>query len=307
MSYEREMLEMLAMPAKQEIKEAIIKTLFRHNGSIKEFASGQIIVDEIADQFSLSKEQREEELERIYKKENRIVKTPLWHRLLYRAANELAKERYVTKPSDTMLLTNKKEWLLTEKGIDYALKLLNIPLTRKEIFSTQSFEIQKEINRLKERPRPEQYTPFEQKTRTYAKTVSIRSRSFRQAVVESYNYACSVCGLKINSPDNLHWEIEAAHIVPHGLNGKDDIWNGIALCGLHHWAFDVGWFSISNNYQILISSHLNNIPQNFGNVGKFEFFKDSLKLKKEISLPDKYSFRPHESSLMWHREYVFCT
>jgi hypothetical protein len=305
MSYEREMLEMLAMPAKQEIKEAIIKTLFRHNGSIKEFASGQIIVDEIADQFSLSKEQREEELKRIYKKENRVVKTPLWHRLLYRAANELAKERYVTRPSDTILLTDKKEWLLTEKGIDYALKLLNIPLTRKEMFSTQSFEIHKEINRIKEQPRPEQYTPFEQKTRTYTKMVNIRSRSFRQAVVESYNYACSVCGLKLNSPDNLHWEIEAAHIVPHGLNGKDDIWNGIALCGLHHWAFDVGWFSISNNYQILISSHLNNIPQNFGNIGKFEFFKDSLKSKKEISLPDKYSFRPHESSLMWHREHIF--
>jgi hypothetical protein len=306
MSYERKMLEMLAMPTKQEVKDAIIKTLFLHNGRIKEFASGQIVVDEIADQFSLNKEQREGILERIYKKENRIVKTPLWHRLLYRAANELAKEHYVTRPSDTILLTKQKEWLLTEKGIDHALELLNIPLVQKEILPTQSFEIQKEITRIKEQPRPEQYIPFEQKTtKTSAKTVNIRSRSFRQAIVESYNYACCVCGLKINSPNTLYWEVEAAHIVPHGLNGKDDIWNGIALCRLHHWAFDVGWFSLSNNYRLLISSHLGNIPQNFGLIGKNDIFKDSLESKKKISLPDRYSFRPHENSLKWHREHIF--
>jgi len=306
MSYEREMLEMLAMPTKQEVKDAIIKTLFLHNGHIKEFASGQIIVDEIADQFSLNKKQREGVLERIYRKENRIVKTPLWHRLLYRAANELAKEHYITRPSDTILLTKQKEWLLTEKGIDHALELLGIPLTQKEILPTQSFEIQKEITRIKEQPRPEKYIPFEQKaTKTSAKTVSVRSRSFRQAIVESYNYACCVCGLKINSPNTLYWEVEAAHIVPHGLNGKDDIWNGIALCRLHHWAFDVGWFSLSNSYRILISSHLENIPQNFGHIGKTEIFKDSLESKRKILLPDRYSFRPHESSLKWHREHIF--
>jgi hypothetical protein len=87
MSYERNMLELLAMPARQEVKNAIIETLFKHNGSIKEFAIGEAIVAEIADLFSLNKDQREAVLERIYRKENRIVKTPLWHRLLYRAAN----------------------------------------------------------------------------------------------------------------------------------------------------------------------------------------------------------------------------
>jgi hypothetical protein len=307
MSYERNMLEMLAMPARQEVKNAIIETLFKHNGSIKEFAVGETIVTEIADLFSLNKDQRETVLERIYRKENRIVKTPLWHRLLYRAANELAKENFVTKPTDTVLLTNKKEWLLTEKGIDRALELLNIPFIQKETLPIQSFEIQKEVKRIKEKSRPEEYIPFEVKrtANVSEKRINIRSRSFRKAVIETYDYTCCVCGLKINSPNTLYWEVEAAHIVPHNLNGKDDIWNGVALCRLHHWAFDVGWFSFSNKYQILLSSRLKNIPDDFGKANGLDFFRNSLESNKKILLPDGYSLRPHENAIERHRKNIF--
>jgi hypothetical protein len=308
MSYERNMLEMLAMPARQEVKNAIIETLFKHNGSIKEFAVGEAIVAEIADLFSLNKDQREAVLERIYRKENRIVKTPLWHRLLYRAANELAKESLVTKPSDTALLTNKREWMLTEKGIDRALELMNMPFVQKEMLYTQSFEIQKEVKKIIEKERPEEYIPFEVKrtANVSAKTINIRSRSFRKAVIETYDYTCCVCGLKINSPNALYWEVEAAHIVPHNLNGKDDIWNGIALCRLHHWAFDVGWFSFSNKYRILLSSHINNIQNDFGKINGLDFFRDSLESNKKILLPDGTSLRPHENAIEWHRKNIFC-
>jgi len=89
MSYEGEMLKKLLMPTKKEVEQALLKTLVKHNGTIKEFATGEDIVSELADIFFLSEEQRAVTLERIYKKENRIVKTPLWHRLLYRAADTL--------------------------------------------------------------------------------------------------------------------------------------------------------------------------------------------------------------------------
>jgi hypothetical protein len=307
MSYERNMLEMLAMPARQEVKNAIIEILFKHNGSIKEFAVGETIVTEIADLFSLNKDQRETVLERIYRKENRIVKTPLWHRLLYRAANELAKENLVTKPTDTVFLTNRKEWLLTEKGIDRAFELLNIPFVQKETLSVQSYEIQKEVKRIKEEPRPKEYIPFEVKRKASApaKMINIRSRSFRKAIIETYDYTCCVCGLKMSSPDTLYWEVEAAHIVPHNLNGKDDIWNGIALCRLHHWAFDVGWFSFSNKYRILRSSHLKNIPDDYGKIDGFEFFRNRLESNKKMLLPDGASLRPHENAIEWHRKNIF--
>ncbi|GBU21545.1 hypothetical protein R80B4_01438 [Fibrobacteres bacterium R8-0-B4] len=309
MSYERNMLEMLAMPARQDVKDAIIKTLFKHNGSIKEFAIGETIVTEIADLFSLNKDQRETVLERIYKKENRIVRTPIWHRLLYRAANELAKENLITKPTVTVLLTNKREWLLTEKGIDRALELLNMPFVQRETLPIQSFEVQKEVKKIKEKNRPEEYIPFEVKriANVSAKMITIRSRSFRKAVVETYDYTCCVCGLKITSPNTINWEVEAAHIVPHNLNGKDDIWNGVALCRLHHWAFDVGWFSFSNKYRVLLSPYLKDIPNDFGKINGFDFFKDSLESNKKILLPEGASWRPHESALEWHRKNIFYT
>ena len=308
MSYERTMLEMLAMPAKQEVKNAIITALFKHNGSIREFAGGEPIVVEIADMFSLNKAQREAILERIYQKENRIVKTPLWHRLLYRAANELAKEKLVTRPTDTIQLTNKKEWLLTEKGIDYAFKLLHIPSSQKELLPINSFEMRKEIKKIQETPCPDEYTPFEttNKRKVSTKNANLRSRSFRHIVIETYDYTCCVCGLKMCSPDTLYWEVEAAHIVPHGSNGKDDIWNGIALCRLHHWAFDVGWFTFSNNYRILVSSRLKDIPNDCGKTNNFDFFSRTLEANKIILLPEGKFLHPHEKSIEWHRENIFC-
>lgn len=97
MSYEAEMLLRLKMPSKKEVQEALLIALFRHNGTIKEFGAGQEIVDEIAGYFNLTDEQRAAQLETIYRKENRIKKSSLWHRLLFRAADELARNQFVLR------------------------------------------------------------------------------------------------------------------------------------------------------------------------------------------------------------------
>jgi hypothetical protein len=306
MSYEGDMLVKLAMPARREVENAIITTLFKHNGSIKEFSASEEIVSEIAGLFSLTQEQREAVLERIYRKENRIVKTPLWHRLLFRAADTLAKEKLVTRPTDTAALTDKREWLLTEKGVDYALQLLKIPSAKKEILPIKSFEVQKEANKIKDAKRPLEYIPFEENRKViiYNRKNNIRTRGFRQAVIEIYDYRCCVCGLKVNSPDMLSWEVEAAHIVPHGINGKDDVWNGISLCRLHHWAFDAGWFSFTNNYKIIASSALQSLPAGFGRIGSYDLFRDTIGSNKTMLLPDNDSMFPHEAAIEWHRNNV---
>ncbi len=236
------MLEDFAMPTRKEVEQVLLKTLFKHNGLLKEFALGEEVVNEIADEFNLNKNQRTVVLERIYRKENRIVKTPLWHRLLYRAADSLAKKKLVSKPTSTILLTNKKEWMLTENGFDEALKLLDIPKKEKEFLQTKSYEVQKIVKKLIESPRPENYNPFdkEKKVAKITRELTIRTRGFRQAVIEAYDFKCAFCGMKIQSPNSLLWEVEAAHIVPHSKKGKDDIMNGLSLCHLHHWAFDAG-------------------------------------------------------------------
>ena len=307
MSYEAKMLEEFSMPSKEEVEAVLLKTLFKHNGVIKEFASGENIVNEIADEFRLNNLQRTVLLERIYRKENRIVKTPLWHRLLYRAADSLAKEKLVSRPTSTILLTNKKEWMLTEDGFDKALKLLNIPIVQKEFFPTKSFEVEKIVKKIRETPRPENYNPFDNEKIIVkiAKESNLRARGFRQAVIEAYNCRCAVCGLKLNSPDSILWEVEAAHIVPNSLKGKDDIWNGVALCHLHHWAFDVGWFTILDDYKIELSSKANNLPNNFGKFDEYELFNKLSSKNVRIILPESKEIYPHKNSLKWHRENVF--
>lgn len=307
MSYEGKMLEQLKMPSKQEVEQALLISLFKHNGVIKEFGSGEEIVDEIASEFHLSKKQRNANLETVYKKENRVKRSSLWHRLLFRAADSLAREKLVSRPTQTIQLTNKKEWMLTEAGFDEALKLLNIPKTQKEFLTTKSFEVQKIIKKLIETPRPDNYNPFDKERRIVKITreSALRARGFRQAVIEVYDCSCAFCGMKINSPDSLWWEVEAAHIVPYSFNGKDDILNGLALCRSHHWAFDVGWFTLQNDFTILVSSQLNSLPNKFGRIGEFDFIRIFSNKQSKIFLPKQKEIYPHQNAISWHRENKF--
>ena len=114
MSYESQMLKSYKMPIRKKVEEELIKTLFIHNGVIKEFGFGEEIVEEIADCFELTPKQREAYLETIYRKQNRLKKSFLWHRLLFRAADSLAKQKMITRPTETFLLTNKRVVLSME-------------------------------------------------------------------------------------------------------------------------------------------------------------------------------------------------
>jgi hypothetical protein len=309
MSYEAKMLQDLAMPSRKKVEEALLKTLFKHNGVIKEFATGEEIVDEIADEFILNKNQRTAVLERIYRKENRIVKTPLWHRLLYRAADSLAKEKLVSRPTTTILLTNKKEWMLTENGFDAAMKILNIPKTQKEFLPTKSFEVQRIVKKLIEAPRLANYDPFdkEKKVAKVTRESTIRTRGFRQAVIEAYDYKCAFCGMKIQTPDSLLWEVEAAHIVPNSEKGKDDILNGLSLCHLHHWAFDAGWFTLQDDFRIQVSPKVNSLPLDFGRMGDYDFIRGLANRNLKMLLPKRKEIYPHQNAISWHRENKFFT
>lgn len=307
MSYEGKMRKELQMPLRKEVEGAILKALFRHNGIIKEFSSSEEIVNEMADEFELNKKQRNAYLETVYKKENRIKKSFLWHRLLFRAADSLAKDKMVSRPTRTIKLTNKREWMLTESGLDRVLELLNISNERKDLLPTRSFEVQKIVKKLNETSRPKDYNPFNKKKKIakVTKQATLRTRAFRQAVINAYDYKCSVCGIKITSPDSLLWEVEAAHIVPHSSMGKDDIWNGIALCHLHHWAFDVGWFALLDNYTIKVSSKVNSLPSGFGRMGNYEFLKAISSNSSKLHLPSRVEIYPHQNAIQWHRQNIF--
>ena len=307
MSYESEQLKLFKMPTRKDVEKELLLSLFRHNGTIKEFGSGEEIVDEIADNFNLDKRQRKAYLETIYRKENRVKKSFLWHRLLFRAADSLANQNLITRPTITFRLMRSKEWMLTEKGFDLALKFLNLPSSEKDFLPIKSYEVQKVVKKLKTISRPRIYSPFdkEKKAKIITRESKIRKRGFRFAIVEAYDYKCALCGMKINSPDSKTWEVEAAHIVPHRLRGKDDMWNGLALCRLHHWAFDVGWFTLLDDYSVRISSKINFLPVELGKFGESDFLRSFIKEEPKIFLPKGKEIYPHKNSLYWHRKNIF--
>ena len=307
MSYERQMLENYKMPIQKEVEKALLQTLFDNHGVIKDFGFGEKIVAEIANAFHLSKEQQTVYLETVYKKENRIKKSYLWHRLLFRAADSLAKQKLITRPAQTMVITNKKEWMLTEDGYNKVLERLGLPLSQKEFLPVRSYEVEKMVGNFYRQKRPVNYDPFEtKKTTRINRDAKLRNRAFRQAVKEAYNFKCAVCGLIIYSPTNTsQWEVEAAHIVPHRKNGKDDILNGLALCRLHHWAFDVGWFTLDDNFMILPSPKIRGLPSEYGKFGSYNFINALSKGNTRISLPIQQDIYPHPNAIKWHRENIF--
>ena len=62
--------------------------------------------------------------------------------------------------------------------------------------------------------------------------VRLHQRSFRERVLHAYKSRCAVCRLR------HHELLDAAHIVPDSEAGAPRVPNGLALCKLHHAAFD---------------------------------------------------------------------
>ena len=306
MSYEGKMLAALEMPARDEVEQALLKALFRHEGVIEEFGAGEQIVEEIAEEFGLNQTQRAAVLETIYRKENRIKRSLLWHRLLFRAAASLAEEGFISRPSATQEITGKREWMLTESGFDRSLRLLRIPLKQKDFLPTKSFEVEKLVKQITEAPRPVIYSPFDdskENTKTQRESTT-RARGFRQAVLQAYDCSCAFCGMKISTPNTAVWEAHAAHIVPHSSMGKDDIWNGLSLCHIHHWAFDVGWLSLQDDFTIQVSPKIMSLPPLFGQMQGSDCFRVYSAQSVQMRLPTNKNLYPHPAALAWHREHV---
>ncbi|GCE06635.1 HNH endonuclease [Dictyobacter aurantiacus] len=119
-----------------------------------------------------------------------------------------------------------------------------------------------------------------------------RDIAFSISVKQAYNFKCAICSLGVRGPKN-ETEVESAHFYPKGLNGSDDIRNGICLCRRHHWAFDVGWFAISDQYTVMINKNMPNDPD-------YDFIRDWE--GKPINLPQAKACWPHLKFVREHRK-----
>ena len=86
--------------------------------------------------------------------------------------------------------------------------------------------------------------------RAYA-TVEVKKRlhqhRFRQLVVAAYRTRCAICRIRHNPL------LDAAHILPdRDERGRPEVPNGLALCKIHHAAFDAHILGVSPEYLIHI-------------------------------------------------------
>lgn len=303
MSYEASMLAKWQMPSRERVADVLLQVLLEHRGVIKEFNSNSEVVDELAAKCGVSDAQRSVFLETIYRKENRLKRTSLWHRLIFRAATDLANRGWVTRPTQTARISGNREWMLTEIGFDAALKASSISNSRKDELAVRSYEVQKIVKELVSITAPKDYDPVDRtkkKTRVTQETI-LRCRGFRQAVIEAYDFRCSLSLLRIPSPDALRREVQAAHIVPNYFRGRDDVCNGVALCHLHHWAFDVGWFTITFDYKLQVSAAWRNSSK----ASEETIEQLGLLKRVELEMPTRRHLLPHPNALQWHHKNVF--
>jgi putative restriction endonuclease len=124
----------------------------------------------------------------------------------------------------------------------------------------------------------------------------VRNAFFRKLVVEKYNYRCAFCKLRITRNPNQNI-VDGAHIIPFARSFDSRIDNGISLCKNHHWAFDLGWFSIDDRYRILVARDLADDSPHTRAMQDFH--------QEQIALPDEERYFPRLTSLQWHRDYKF--
>jgi putative restriction endonuclease len=115
---------------------------------------------------------------------------------------------------------------------------------------------------------------------------NLRDISFQSRVLTAYSFKCAICGIQLKL-------VDAAHIIPVHENGTDETSNGLALCTLHHRAYDKSLITVWDDYSVKTNeSKINDLIMNHLNAG-LENFRSNLKLI--IHIPPALQDRPHKT------------
>lgn len=143
-----------------------------------------------------------------------------------------------------------------------------------------------------------EYEPREGQDVKVAATRRLNQDYFRKSLLEVYDYKCCVTGL------NALPFLVASHIKPwrdsDPLMERVNVENGLLLNTLHDRAFDKGFISLSDSYEILVSHELRGL-QTKDESGVVKWICSSA--GSRISVPRTH--RPNQEFLEYHRDVVF--
>ena len=121
--------------------------------------------------------------------------------------------------------------------------------------------------------------------------IKARSQGFRRAVVQAYDRRCAFCGVRLITHNGCV-VVDAAHIIPWSSAKNDELRNGLSLCKLCHWTFDIGFISVSEKYILLGSPQLrspHNLPAQILSL-----------TSRPILRPENEAHWPDTRALAWH-------
>lgn len=114
--------------------------------------------------------------------------------------------------------------------------------------------------------------------------------SFRDFTMVAYAERCAVTRNVIKYGKFMN--LEAAHIKPRSHGGFFLPNNGLALSRDIHWAFDKGFFTLNDDYSLLVHPEIES-----------EFLKEYD--GESIYIPENDFFKPSSDSIKYHRENIF--
>ncbi len=123
------------------------------------------------------------------------------------------------------------------------------------------------------------------KTTIVSVSKKLRDVGFRKRVLTAYSFHCAACGIQLRL-------VEAAHIIPvNHDNSTDETRNGLALCALHHKAYDQALITVLDDYSVQVNRRqVAELQSQKLADGLVEFSQD---LRPIIVLPPAISDRPH--------------
>ncbi len=134
-----------------------------------------------------------------------------------------------------------------------------------------------------------QILPAERQIVVRTVATRFRSSTFRNRVLSAYEHFCAACEIQLDL-------LEAAHIIPvESPESNDHTSNGLALCHIHHEAYDRGLLRIDERFRISLNDKkINRLKQDHKLSGLDRLVED---LRQEIRLPSNTAHYPRPEYL----------
>lgn len=137
---------------------------------------------------------------------------------------------------------------------------------------------------------------FAEESSSYGPEYLIRARlgqgAFRVLVTEAYQRSCGITG------ERTLPVLEAAHIKPYVDSGPNKVNNGLLLRSDIHKLFDLGYLTITNDFNVEISKRIKEEYEN----GRDYYLLHGNKLK---AMPSNVKDCPSREYIEWHNQNIY--